>query len=347
MSKDPVSLNGIDFIEYASPEPRLLEKLFLNLGFKKTGVHKTKSISLFQQGYCQFILNEQANSFAEDFSKEHGPSVCALGFRVKDAMQAFEWTCSQGAKAVEKDNLSHSFPAIYGVGGSVIYFIDHYGQKDSHFKNEFEWNPIDPKNSELINIDHLTHNVPSGEMDVWCDFYRNVFGFSQIRYFDIKGLKTGLLSKVMQSSNGSVIIPINEPAEGEKGKKSQIQEYLDEYKGSGIQHIAFITKDIVSSIKNLKNKGLEFLDVPETYYDSLKKRIPLLEEDINELKNLRILSDGDDKGYLLQIFTQNVIGPIFYEVIQRKNHQGFGEGNFQALFDSIERDQIKRGYINS
>ena len=341
-----MALNGIDFIEYTSLNPQPLKDLFTCLGFKQTGIHKTKTISLFQQGYCHFIINEQKNSFAHEFANHHGPSVCALGFKVKNAKQAFEWSCSQGARAVEKDNLSHSFPAIYGVGNSIIYFIDHYGQRDSHFATEFDWNPVDPKKANLINIDHLTHNVPSGEMDVWCDFYKNIFGFIQTRYFDIKGLKTGLVSKVMQATNGSVIIPINEPTEGEKGKKSQIQEYLDEYKGSGIQHIAFITKDIISSIKNLANQGLKFLEVPTTYYDDLKKRVPLLKENINELKDLRILSDGDDKGYLLQIFTKNVIGPIFYEVIQRKNHQGFGEGNFQALFDAIEQDQINRGYLS-
>ena len=342
--KDSIAVHGIDFIEYSSLQPEQLKKLFLNLGFKQTGTHKTKSISLFQQGYCRFILNEQKDSFANEFATLHGPSVCSLGFKVKDAKQAFERACSQGARAVEKDNLSHSFPAIYGVGNSIIYFIDQYRKKESHFKNDFDWSPLDPKDSNFINIDHLTHNVPKGEMDVWCDFYKNIFGFIQTRYFDIKGKKTGLLSKVMQDKNGSIIIPINEPAQGEK---SQIQEFLDEYKGSGIQHIAFITKDIISSVKTLRNEGLKFLEVPDAYYENLKERTPLVTEDIEELKDLRILSDGDDKGYLLQIFTQNVIGPIFYEVIQRKNHQGFGEGNFQALFDAIEREQVKRGYLSS
>lgn len=340
-----IPLNGFDFIEYAGPEPEKLEEAFQKLGFIKTARHKKKEVLLYQQSDISFVINKEKDSFAENFMKERqGPCVSSIAFRVDmKADLALELLKSRGARAVPPDD-SHSFPAIYGVGGSLIYLVEDY--KDSaHWKNAFSFFDSSPEDSRMLFLDHLTNNVPAGEMNHWCEFYSHLFGFTERRFFDIKGLKTGLLSKVMKSPCNTISIPINEPSADEKGKKSQIQEYLDEYHGAGIQHIAFLTKDIVNAVEELKNSGIAFLDTPLTYYELLKKRLPQIEEDIKSLKDKRILADGDDKGYLLQIFTQNMIGPIFFELIERKGHDGFGEGNFQALFDAIERDQIKRGYL--
>ena len=345
MTKIP--LNGIDFIEFASPEPEKLSALFERLGFTQTAKHSIKEAFLYEQGDCHFVINRQKDSFASDFMKARkGPCVCSIGFRLDiPAKKALSLVCGKGAKSVEKDPLSHSFPAIYGVGGSLIYFVENYSGKDSHWLKNFLFHNKAPSNPKLLMIDHLTHNVPVGKMDHWCEFYSRLFGFTKRRYFDIKGLKTGLVSKVMKSPCDSISIPINEPSGDEYGKKSQIQEYLEEYRGAGIQHIAFSTKGIISTIEGLRKKGLKFLDIPSSYYELLKDRLPIIKEDIQGLKKNQILADGDLRAYLLQIFTKNVIGPIFFEVIERKGHEGFGEGNFQALFDAMERDQIKRGYL--
>lgn len=341
--ENPAGLKGIDFIEYTSFDPEKLIQLWKSMGFVKKGNHKKKNVDLFSQGYTYFVLNKQEETFAEDFSQKHGPSVCAMAFRVHSAQKAFEWACSKGAQSVPADKVSHSFPAICGVGNSIIYFIE---EDLSHFEKEFEFiESSESPSAGLLSVDHLTHNVPTGDMQKWCDFYQEVFNFSERRYFDIQGSKTGLISKVMRSPCNTITIPINEPSAGEKGKKSQIQEFLEEYKGSGIQHIALTTKDIVSSVSQLRKEGIEFLDVPDTYYEDLPKRVPQVKDTLGDLQKNRILADGDEKGYLLQIFTKNVIGPIFYEVINRHNHDGFGEGNFQALFDAIERDQMQRGYV--
>lgn len=354
VKENPAGLKGIDFIEYSSPEPEKLTKLWKSMGFVQKGKHKSKQVDLFSQGHTYFILNNSKNTFAENFSSLHGPSVCALAFRVHSAKKAFEHACSKGAKAVPRDKQSHSFPAIYGVGESLIYFVE---EDIFHFEKDFETvsseiqkgskDSVHPekKSSGLLSVDHLTHNVQTGDMQKWCDFYQEVFNFTERRYFDIKGSKTGLVSKVMRSPCNTITIPINEPAQGEKGKKSQIQEFLEEYKGPGIQHIALTSANIVDSVKKLRTKGVNFLDVPDTYYEQLPERVPQVKNNLHDLQANKILADGDETGYLLQIFTKNVIGPVFYELIKRYNHDGFGEGNFQALFDAIERDQIQRGYI--
>jgi len=338
-------LNGLDFIEYASPQPEKLEEIFQKLGFVKTAKHNKKDVLLYQQADINFVINREKDSFAEDFMKKRkSPCVCSLAFRVDwSARQVFEWVQSQGKKKVEKD-FSHSFPALYGVGGSLIYLVQNY-KNSAHWKESFSFFDEAPQNSRKDLIDHLTHNVPTGTMKEWCEFYTELFGFTERRFFDIKGLKTGLLSKVMRSPCDTISIPINEPSPDELGKKSQIQEYLEEYHGAGIQHIAFLTKNIVAEVESLTKRGIDFLDTPLTYYDPLKTRLPQIEESIGDLKDNLILADGDDKNYLLQIFTKNMVGPIFFELIERKGHDGFGEGNFQALFDAIERDQIKRGYL--
>ena len=341
-----IPLNGLDFVEYASPEPHKLEEIFQSLDFVKTAQHKNKDALLYQQGDIQFVVNREKDSFAQDFMNQRkSPCVCSIAFRVDiPAQEALDILRSRGAKAVEPDS-SHSFPAIYGVGGSLIYLIDDYKKNSNHWTKTFSFLNKAPENPRMFLLDHLTNNVPSGEMNRWSEFYSELFGFTERRFFDIKGLKTGLLSKVMKSPCDTISIPINEPSPDEKGKKSQIQEYLDEYHGAGIQHIALLTQQMVSTVEWLKKQGLEFLDTPLTYYQLLKDRLPNIKEDIKDLKRNRILADGDERGYLLQIFTKNVIGPIFFEVIERHGHEGFGEGNFQALFDAIERDQMKRGYL--
>lgn len=343
--ENPLGLDGIEFIEFASPNPQALEQLFFKFGFQKIGQHKRKPVTLYRQNQVNFVINNESGTFASKFAKQHGASICATGFRVKSAQRAFDLAVQRGARPIESkgDPASHSFPAIYGIGDSAVYFVDRY-RAPVHFDDDFRYlqPQLFPKGKHLMAIDHLTNNVPKGEMQKWCDFYTRIFNFREVRRFDIHGEHTGLVSKVMRSPCGKITIPINEPTEG----KSQIQEYLDEYHGSGIQHLAMITPDILSSVRGLRDAGIEFLDSPpQTYYEEIPTRVPNVSEDLKEVADLNVLVDGDPEGYLLQIFTKNMIGPIFFEIIQRKKHTGFGEGNFQALFDAIERDQKKRGYL--
>ena len=344
--QNPIGLHGVDFIEYSGADAQHFEKLFTKMGFAELAKIEGKNIKLFRQGDINFILNCEPDTFAATFAKQHGPAATATGFRVANATKAFEEAVKRGAKPYDGSRESRGaapYLAIYGIGDSLIYFIDEENQKDLYLK-QFKMPSLEnyPVGLGLKCVDHFTNNVPVGEMQKWCDFYRNVMAFSEVRYFDIKGKMTGLVSKVMKSPCGRFSVPINEPSDG----KSQIQEYLDEYKGSGIQHIALTTNDIVQTLESLKSNQVEFLaPPPETYYQQLKSRLPQVNEDIERLRRNAILVDGDSSGYLLQIFSKNVIGPIFYEVIQRKGHQGFGEGNFQALFDAIEADQKARGYL--
>ena len=293
--KNPVGLNGIEFIEYASPDPLELIQLWKAMGFIHESLHNKKPVRLLSQGYIKFILNEEKNSFAENFTNQHGPSVCALGFRVQSAKKAFDWAVAQGAKKVDKDPASHSFPAIYGVGDSVIYFVD------QDISQLFSQTSQAQKSMELLSIDHITHNVPVGEMQKWCDFYEHIFNFTERRYFDISTEKTGLISKVMRSPCNTITIPINEPAEGYKGTKSQIQEYLDVHKGSGVQHIALTTKNIVQSVQRFSQAGISFLNVLDSYYDTLVEKLPQIADNISVYRKNKVLADGDSQGYLLQI----------------------------------------------
>lgn len=345
MSQNPIGLDGMEFIEYVGPQPSLFTSLFEKLGMTEIGQHKAKKLRLFRQNDIQFILNQEPGSFAQDFSQRHGPSVCSTGFRVHNAEQAFKAAVARGAKPYDQSRGATSFawPAIYGIGDSLIYFVDKYGDKGFFYDDEFNYSAADknPKGKGFLLVDHMTNNVPKGELDKWAQFYESIFNFKEIRFFDIKGSATGLLSRAMRSPCGKITIPINEPTES----KSQIQEYIDEYKGSGIQHIALLTEDICRSVAQVKESGIPTLDVPDTYYEVLNDRVPHITESLETLQKLRLLADGDEEGYLLQIFSQNLIGPIFYEFIQRKNHWGFGEGNFQALFEAIERDQRRRGVL--
>jgi 4-hydroxyphenylpyruvate dioxygenase len=344
--QNPCGLNGVDFIEYSGPEAKHFENLFTKLGFIELGQVPNKNIKLYRQGDINFILNCEENTFASDFSKEHGPCASATGFRVGNAAKAFETAIARGAKVYdgnEKSRGATPYFAIYGIGESLVYFIDENNHKDLYEKQfGVKDNSVRPTGLGLQYVDHFTNNVPVGEMQKWCDFYEKVFNFREARYFDIKGKSTGLISKVMRSPCSKFSVPINEP----KDDKSQIQEYIEEYKGSGIQHIAMITENIIPTIDKLKANQVEFLNAPPTtYYNQLIERLPMVSEDLIKLQKNAILVDGDHDGYLLQIFSKNVIGPIFYEVIQRKGHDGFGEGNFQALFDAIEADQRERGYL--
>lgn len=344
--QNPIGLYGVDFIEYAGPDSQYLEKLFKQMGFTELAKVSDKNIKLFRQGDINFILNAEPKTFAEDFAKKHGPSICSTGFRVANAARAFDVAIKRGARPYDGSKLARGaspYFAIYGIGDSLIYFIDQENHNDL-YANQFKLKNIEerPLGFGMRNVDHFTNNVPVGEMQKWCDFYTQVFNFREARYFDIKGKTTGLISKVMRSPCSLFSVPINEPSD----TKSQIQEYLDEYKGSGIQHLALITNEIIPTLESLKSAGVQFLSPPpETYYKQLKDRLPQVNEDLAKLQQNAILVDGDHHGYLLQIFSKNVIGPIFYELIQRKGHEGFGEGNFQALFDAIEEDQKARGYL--
>lgn len=343
---NPVGLNGVEFVEFSSPDAKYLSTLFTRFGFKEVGVIHGKNIHLFRQGDINFVLNVEPQTFANKFAQAHGPCISATGFRVQNAEQAFATAVARGAKAFTGEDFEKGgfpFPAVYGIGDSLIYFIDSENQ-NKLYNELFKVAPEDQKPSGFgfTVVDHFTNNVPVGEMQKWCEFYEKVFNFRETRYFNIQGKQTGLFSKVMRSPCGKFSVPINEPSDG----KSQIQEYLDEYKGSGIQHLALLTPNILETMKSLLAQEVPFLTPPpESYYGMLKDRLPNVTEDVGVLQKNALLVDGDHDGYLLQIFTKNIIGPIFFEVIERKNHFGFGEGNFQALFDAIERDQKERGYL--
>ncbi|MGZ3419974.1 MAG: 4-hydroxyphenylpyruvate dioxygenase [Polyangiales bacterium] len=345
---NPVGLRGIDFVEFVSPDPDSLDRLFKAFGFSKTMRHASKQIDLYVQNDIVFLLNREQRSFAASFANLHGPSICSMGWRVLDAKAGVEAAVSRGARRRPEGDLVYAggepVPAIFGIGDSLIYLVENFGDPNKWQKLGF----VALDRPELVEskgftvIDHLTNNVEKGTMKQWADFYKNVFGFSEVRYFDIRGAKTGLTSYALRSPDGSFCIPINEADE----KKSQINEYLDEYKGPGIQHLAFLTDDILSSLKKLEGTPISMLDIDDEYYEGIYQRCPNVSEDRAEIRRRNVLVDGDADGYLLQIFTKNLIGPIFIEIIQRKNHQSFGEGNFGALFRSIERDQAKRGVFD-
>ncbi len=340
--------DGFEFIEYTAPDSRSLEQLFQRMGFVAVARHRSKDVTLYRQGDVNFIINHEPQSFAQAFAKVHGPSVCAFAIRVKDAATAYARALDLGAEPYEGrvGPMELNIPAICGIGHSLIYLIDRYGDR-SIYEVDFvrlEDVPARPKGVGLTHVDHLTHNVHKGRMDQWASFYERLFNFRETRFFDIQGKATGLKSRAMTSPCGKIRIPINEPSDA----KSQIQEYLDTYRGEGIQHIALATDDIYETVEALGKNQVKFMDTPDTYYAALDKRVAGHGEDLERLKHRRILIDGAPRknlGLLLQIFTDTVIGPIFFEIIQRKGNQGFGEGNFQALFEAIERDQIERGVI--
>ncbi len=344
---NPMGTDGFEFVEYTGPDPQALGALFERMGFVAAARHRSKNVTLYKQGDVNFILNAEPESFAQAFARLHGPSVCAIAFRVADAAKAYERAISLGAKPVhgKVGPMELNIPAIEGIGGSLIYLVDRYGERTIY---DVDFTALVPDMAVpgvgLAGIDHLTHNVHRGRMQLWAEFYERLFNFREVRYFDIEGRLTGLRSKAMTSPDGRIRIPINESADD----KSQIAEYLEAYHGEGIQHIALATTDIYASVEALQACTISFMSVPDAYYEAVDRRVPEHGEDLNRLKRDRILIDGAPvagQGLLLQIFTETVIGPIFFEIIQRKGNDGFGEGNFRALFESIERDQIRRGVL--
>ncbi len=350
--ENPMGIDGFEFVEFAAPagQAEQLHDYFRKMGFTQVARHKTRAISTYRQGACTFLINEDPDSFAADFAAKHGPSACGFAIRVN---KLAEWVRVQalknGATPITNKELSKAVaaPVIEGIGGCMLYIVDRYDEKGTIHDPDYEWLPgaeMMPKGLGLTFIDHLTHNLYFGNMDKWSNYYERLFNFREIRYFDIKGAKTGLLSKAMTAPDGIVRIPLNESSD----PKSQINEYLQQYNGEGIQHIACFTDDIYTTVEAMHAAGISFLETPETYFDVIDQRIPDHGEDVARLRRNKILIDADEETKqrkLLQIFTLNAIGPIFFEIIQRKGNEGFGEGNFKALFESIERDQMRRGFL--
>lgn len=350
---NPLGTDGFEFVEYTAADPQgieALKNLFFQLGFTEIAKHRSKQAWLYRQGDVNFIVNAQPHSQAEQFAALHGPSVCGMAFRVKDASAAMAQALSNGGTEyrTEIGPMELSIPAIYGVGESLLYFVDRYGDHEIYDVDFVFYSDHQKKMNEhsvgLYEIDHLTHNVRQGQMDVWSGFYERIGNFREIRYFDIEGKLTGLVSRAMTAPCGKIRIPINESSDD----KSQIEEFIREYNGEGIQHIAMTTDDIYQTVATLRSRGMDFMPTPDTYYEKVNERVEGHSEDLEQLKRLRVLIDGAPMkdGILLQIFTQTVIGPVFFEIIQRKGNEGFGEGNFKALFESIEEDQIRRGVLD-
>lgn len=365
---NPMGTDGFEFIEFAAPDPAALGALFTSMGFVAVARHRHKNVTLYRQGDVNFIVNAETDAFAQRFARLHGPSICAIAFRVKDAAFAYRRALELGAWGFDNKAgpMELNIPAIKGIGDSLIYFVDRWQGKNGAAPGEIgnisiydvdfvplldaQGQPVasQPKGHGLTYIDHLTHNVFRGRMKEWAEFYERLFNFREVRYFDIEGKLTGLKSKAMTSPCGKIRIPINESSDD----KSQIAEYLDLYHGEGIQHVALGTDNIYATVEGMISTGVQFQDTIDTYYDLVNKRLPEHQEPLDELRRLRILIDGAahqgaPHELLLQIFTKEVIGPIFFELIQRKGNEGFGEGNFKALFESIELDQIRRGVLKA
>jgi 4-hydroxyphenylpyruvate dioxygenase len=345
---NPMGTRGFEFVEFTSPNTLSLARVIEALGFVPIARHRSKNVTLYRQGRINFILNGEAKGFASQFALDHGPSVCAIAIRVDDAPKAMARASELGAAALvnEPGPMEVMLPGIEAIGGSRIFFVDRFDDEGSIYDIDFKRLPgteREPKGVGLIEVDHLTNNVYRGRMDHWASFYERLFNFREIRYFDIEGKLTGLRSRAMTSPDGKIRIPINESADD----KSQIEEYLRAYKGEGIQHIALSTENIFATVKALRAGGVAFMTPPPaTYYEALEQRLPGHGEDVALLKEMGILLDGSPSGgLLLQIFTETLVGPIFFEIIQRKGDEGFGEGNFRALFESIERDQVRRGVL--
>ena len=352
---NPMGTDGFEFVEYAHPDPAQLHTLFRSMGFTPVAKGRTQNVTLYRQGDVNYLVNEAPGSHGHNFVAKHGPCAPSMAFRVVDAKMAFERALSLGAEAADPADGSKTLdvPAIKGIGGSLLYFVDRFGAKGSPYDDGFEWigeHDPKPEGVGLFYLDHLTHNVQRGRMDVWAGFYQRLFNFKQIRFFDIEGKLTGLFSKALTSPDGKIRIPINESADA----NSQIEEYLHAYNGEGIQHIACGCRDIFATIETLRKDGVAFMPPPPpAYFKRVDARLPGHGEVLERLERNGILIDGEgvvNGGHtkiLLQLFSANAIGPIFFEFIQRKGDDGFGEGNFKALFESIEEDQIRRGVLGN
>jgi len=351
MWENPTGTDGFEFIEYTATDTADLGRLFESMGFTRIARHRSKEVSLYRQGNINFIVNAEPDSLAQRFARAHGPSACAMAFRVKDAARALSHAVGAGAREVKGTvgAMELNIPAIEGIGGSLIYLVDRCTGPtiyDIDFVKEAGVGQF-PTGVGLVEIDHLTHNVAKGRMDHFFDFYRRVFNFREHQYFDITGEYTGLTSRALSAPCGKIRIPINESKfDADSGQIDQIQEFIQQYRGEGIQHVALRTDDILGTWDRLHASGLKFMmPPPETYYEFLDERVPGHGQQIGELQKRGILLDGANGRFLLQIFTQTLIGPIFFEIIDRRGDDGFGQGNFRALFVSMERDQIRRGIL--
>jgi 4-hydroxyphenylpyruvate dioxygenase len=353
---NPMGTAGFEFVEFAAPDPALMGAIFERMGFTPIARHRHKNVLLYRQGQINFIVNAEPDSFGQRFARLHGPSVCALAFRVQDAALAYARAIELGAWGFDgaRGAMELNIPAIKGVGDSLIYLVDRWRGKQPGVIGDIDIYDVDfvalpgatlePAGLGLLQIDHLTHNVHRGRMAEWAEFYQRIFNFREIRYFDIEGQHTGVRSKAMTSPCGQIRIPINE--EGNE-KAGQIQEYLDAYRGEGIQHIALGARDLKHTVDALRARGIGLLDTPDTYYELIDKRIPGHGQSVADLHQRKILIDGAPNELLLQIFSENQLGPIFFEFIERLGNQGFGEGNFKALFESIELEQLRRGVLKT
>lgn len=347
-NENPAGTDGFEFVEFAHPSPDVLRRLFNQMGYVHTATHKSRQIELWQQGDITYVLNADPKSFTARFVQQHGPCASSMAWRVVDAQHAFDHAVANGATPYTAQDKCLDVPAIVGIGGSLLYFVDTYGDQSAYDK-EYDWHITDtPKGVGFYYLDHLTHNVFKGNMDKWFKFYGDLFNFREIRFFDIEGKYTGLFSRALSSPCGRIRIPINE----DRGETGQIVSYLKKYKGEGIQHIAVGSDDIYSGVEQIADNGVKFMPgPPQAYYDLSHARVADHQEPLDRMQKHGILIDGEgvvDGGetkILLQIFSKTVIGPIFFEFIQRKGDDGFGEGNFKALFESIEREQIENGEI--
>lgn len=350
--ENPMGLMGFEFVEFASPTPNLLEPLFEKMGFSLVARHRSKDVVLYRQGDINFIVNREPRSLAHYFAAEHGPSACGLAFRVKDAHKAYARALELGAQPIEIPTgpMELRLPAIKGIGGAPLYLIDRFEDGKSIYDIDFEWLPgveRHPVGHGLKVVDHLTHNVYRGRMAHWADFYERLFNFREIKYFDIKGEYTGLTSKAMSAPDGMIRIPLNEEAGKTAG---QIEEFLMKFSGEGIQHVALLTDNLMDTIDRLQMAGVPLMTAPnDVYYEMLEERLPGHGQPVGELQARGILLDGStakgERRLLLQIFSEPLLGPVFFEFIDRRGDDGFGNGNFKALFESLERDQIRRGVL--
>ena len=351
---NPMGLTGFEFIEFASPTPGVLEAAFEKLGLTLVARHRSKNVVLYRQGNINFIINNEPGSIAAYFAAEHGPSACGMAFRVRDAHKAYDRALALGAQPVDIPTgpMELRLPAIRGIGGAPLYLIDRFDEGRSIYDIDFEFiEGVDrhPKGHGFTVVDHLTHNVYRGRMAFWASFYERLFNFREIRYFDIKGEYTGLTSKAMTAPDGKIRIPLNEESSRGSG---QIEEFLMQFNGEGIQHVALLTDNLLASVDSLRRAGVPLMTAPPaTYYEMLEERLPGHGENVDALKMRGILMDGTSAEgahrLLLQIFSETMLGPVFFEFIQRKGDDGFGEGNFKALFESLERDQVRRGVLNA
>ena len=350
-TENPLGLDGFEFCEFTSPDPGAMAAQFEQLGFVAAHRHPTKDIVRYKQGRTNLLLNSEAQGQAAEFRALHGPSASGMAFRVDNAAEAFKTAVERGAKPVDagRGSLGSGSYAIEGIGGSNLYLVDAHRRPAGLYAGWNEvpgWEDAESANNVGLDLlDHLTHNVKRGEMRTWSSFYGRLFGFEEQKYFDIKGKATALFSQAMIAPDRAIRIPLNESQD----EHSQIEEFIRAYNGEGIQHLALTTPDIFETVEKLRARGVKLQDTIETYYELVDKRVPGHGQDLERLRRNRILIDGSvgEEGLLLQIFTENLFGPIFFEIIQRKGNEGFGNGNFQALFESIELDQIRRGVITA